>query len=115
MRHPTGKARLQHGPQIAAHIEVARAWSTAQPFHRSAGSEIHVEFPHVHRHRARGLINVGDHQRPYFVSAPRDGGEILNVGALEDDVRHRNQQCLVIDGAKQLLLWNGDPVHAMEP
>jgi hypothetical protein len=46
------------------------------------------------------------------VCAPCDGGEILNVGALEDDMRHRHQQGLVIDGVKQRFQWNGDAVFA---
>ena len=60
--------------QARGHVEVARARPAAQPLHRAAGGEVHVPGRDVDGHRARGLVEVGHHQRAHLVRALDDGG-----------------------------------------
>src|ERR1044072_2970901 len=50
--HPTRRLRLEFVLQIRSDVQVTRAWTTAEPFHRSAGSEISIQVFHAERHSA---------------------------------------------------------------
>jgi len=121
MRHPTSEARAQ---ALATDRGVRRgsrppALRTAiSPIHRW---RIHIEIAHVDRHGARGLVDIGDYQRAHLMSAARDGAQILNEGAFENDVRDGDKQSLVVDRGQKFFKRNGDTVvrrnrdHARAP
>ena len=88
-------------PQIAAHVQVARAGSAAQPLHRAAGGEIQIQLADIHGHRAGRLVQVGDHHGADRVRALDDRRQVLQVGAAKRHVRDRDQLRLFVDGVQQ--------------
>ena len=98
--------------QPRRHVQVPRARAAAQPLHRAAGREIDVPGRDVHRHRARGLVQVGDHVGPHLVRALHDRRHVLHESALEDHVREGHQQRRLVDGGEVALEGDGDAVVA---
>ena len=58
VRRPSGHARLQFRPQIAADVQISRARTAAQPLYRSAGGEIDAQFANIYGNRSGRLIQI---------------------------------------------------------
>src|SRR5207302_3389153 len=92
--HPTGGLRLQLIDQVRSHVKIARARPAAKPFDGTASCKVHVQFFNAERHGPGRLISVEHDQRADFMCAFRDRFRILQEGALEKNVRYRNEQSL---------------------
>src|SRR5262249_28484597 len=89
MSHPAGDFRFELVAQFGANVEITSSRPAAQPFHRSACGEINIKLFDAERNRSGRLIGVEHYQRADAMRILDDGFDILNVDALEEDVRDR--------------------------
>src|SRR5262249_37008842 len=112
MSHPASDFRLELVAQFRSNVEVTSPWPATQPFHRSACGEINIKLFDAERNRSGRLIGVEHYQRADAMGLLDDGFDILNVGALEEDVRDRREQRLIVNRIHHPLGVNRDPVIA---
>ena len=114
MRGPADEGGLERAPEIRAHVEVARAWSAAQPFDRSADGEVRAERRQVDGNDAGRLIDVEDHVRAHLVGLVDHRARVLDEAAAEEHQRQRHQQRSLVDGVEQALEIGADAVFGLD-
>src|SRR5204862_948464 len=92
MGHPPGGFWFQLVFQIRSDVQVTRAWSTTKPFHRTAGSEVCIEFFYAEWNCAGRLIRIKHDHRANFMCSVDDWLRVLQERALEQNVREGNEQ-----------------------
>ena len=107
---PAGGGGVEAGPEVAANVEVAASRAAEEPFDGAAGGEVEVQGADVDGEDAGGLVEIGDCKGADLMSAVGDGGEVLDEGGAEGDVRDADQPGLVVDGGEDGFEGDGDAV-----
>jgi hypothetical protein len=96
--------------QIGPDVKIARAGSTAEPFHRTTGGKIGIQLLHAERYGAGRLISIEHDHRAHFMRSVDNCLRVLEKSALKKYVRKRNEQRGFVDCGEQSFEWNGDAV-----
>ena len=103
MAEPAGRARAKLRDAIRPHVQVRRAWATAQPLDRPAAGEVDAERRHVDGNRARRLVAVEQHHGADRLGARDHRGDVLDRRAAEQHVRDGHDERALVDGLEQRL------------
>src|SRR5580692_5757390 len=83
VRKPARDHRLQLRAQILSHVEIAHAWSAAQPFQHATACKIRAETLDINRNRPSSLEEIKDNVRPHAMRLLDDCSRIHDVSASE--------------------------------
>src|SRR6266404_337610 len=108
--HPSGGLWLELTKQVRPYVKIARAGTSEQQLHRTAGRKINLQVFHAKRHSAGGLVSVEYNHRAHLMSSLGDRLGVLQEGAFEKHVRDRDQQRFFIDRGQHSFQRYGDAV-----
>ena len=89
--------------EILAHVQVACARTSAQPFHRSADGEISAESGEIERNGSGRLIDVEHDACADAMRLLNRGPDVLKRAAPEKNERDWNERRAVVDRVNQFV------------
>src|SRR5689334_9955750 len=86
------------------------ARSAAKPFENAADKNIYSQLAHINRHDASGMIRIQNNNCAMLVRFFYDRFDVLNVCALEQDMRDWDKKSRIVNGIEYFFRWNRNAV-----